>query len=215
MVAAAHAARAGAAAAARIAKKTIAYPSFTQVPAGTTDIAVTPGAGPVTFNTNRLVEGNSTATSGAYHSVAAMPDVMSTNFFSATVTNANASTTSRGMGAAVISADGTKVLMCVLSGNTATAKIISWTGAGTETTQASASVFSNSSSDTIELRPSVSGGVVTWTVYKNGVATALTWTDSGHLLDLFGARPGCAFRHEYSGNQFPGPGVKALTAADL
>ncbi|MDZ7886549.1 MAG: hypothetical protein U5N53_28255 [Mycobacterium sp.] len=61
----------------------------------------------------------------------------------------------------------------------------------------------------------LSAGVWTWTVQKNGGAdiAALTWADSGHAIDLPGVKPGVAFRTQRSGSNFYSRGVTNITAA--
>lgn len=194
-------------------KKTISY-TFTSKPAGTLDVAIDANAGASAINSNALREGASGTAGQYYLSAAVMPDVMST-LYSTTVTNAAQSTSRRGMGPGCFSADGTKGVFAILKGNTGAAAIYSWVG-GAYAVQANQSgLYSTASTDQIALVPSVSAGVITWTVVKNGTPTALTWTDSGHLVDLPGTHPAACFLHEYSGYQFYSPGISALAAADL
>lgn len=56
---------------------------------------------------------------------------------------------------------------------------------------------------------------IPYTVYKNGSATALTWTDSTSVIGTPGRHPGGVFRHAYSGGQFTSPGIHAYAAAVL
>lgn len=199
-----------------VAKKTISYASFPSVPAGTLDVAITSGAGVVGVTSNALRENNSTATNATYRSAAVLPDAMSSSLFACTVTNANLSTTDRGIGPGCFSADGTKGVYAIMCGNTNAHRIYSWAG-GVNTSQVTAGtpVFTTSSTDTLTLSPSVAAGVVTWTLLKNGGSTGLFWTDSAHVVDLPGPHPAACFQRFYSGGHFPSPGIKALTATDL
>lgn len=211
------AARRGAlASAGAVAKKTISYSSFPSVPAGTLDVAMSPGAGVVGVTSNALRETNSTATNATYRSAAVLPDVMGSGLFACTVTNANLVTADRGIGPGCFSADGTKGVYAIMFGNSNAQRIYSWAG-GVNTQQAIAgtAVYTASSTDTITLQPSIAAGVVTWTLLKNGASTGLSWTDSSHVVDLPGAHPAACFQRFYSGAHYPSPGIKALTATDL
>jgi len=198
-------------------KKTVTYASFPTVPAGTVNVACTPGAGAVTVTSNCLRDGNSTAANGTYWSLAVLPDDMGLDDFSTTVTNAGLDSSSdRGAGGGNASADGTVAVFAILcgTGKGVSGQIYTWVG-GVLTSRASQLSVTWVQNNTAALVPAVSDGVVTWTLYKNGVATALTWTDDDHLVDLPGAHPVIGFRHAYASGQYAGPGVKALMAQEL
>lgn len=201
-----------------VAKKTVTYASFPTVPTGTVNVACTVGAGVVAATSGALREGNSTGGNGTYISLAVLPDDMGLDDFSTTVTNAGLDSSSdRGAGGGNASADGTVAVFAVLSGTGkgVAGQIYTWVG-GMLTGQASQSSVTWVKNNTIELRPAVDADdVVTWTLYKNGVATALTWTDEDHLVDLPGSHPALGFRHQYSSGQYSGPGISALVAQDL
>lgn len=199
------------------AKKTLNY-TFTALPTGLVDVAITAGAGVAAINSNAIRETARSSGSGYFYSAALMPVDMGTELFVVTVTNAAQSSSQRGVGAGVFSADGTKGVFCIFKGNTSGPELNTWVG-GVMTTQATVSgVYSTSSSDQLALEPSVDvDGVVTWTVTKNGgaVGAGLSWTDDGHLIDLPGKRAATCFKHQYSGGEFYSPGISALTASDL
>ncbi len=199
------------------AKRSVSYTSFPTLPAKGFDVIITPNAGPAQVVSNILRESNNTGTTTqAYFSAFVFPEVMHTPLFSITAGNAALSTTDRGIGAGMFSADGTKGVFFIIAGNTTPLRIYSWTG-GTATVQGTTSnQFSTSSSDLIRLQPSMSGsGVVTWNIYKNGTLQTATWTDSSHVIDLPGRRFGACFRHAYSNGQFASPGIKSMAAQDL
>lgn len=198
------------------AKATTTYSSFPTVPAGTVNVAITSGAGAVQASSNTLQEGNCLASNGPYYSAAVLPDSMATDLFSVEVTVGalSGAASDRGVGAGVFSADGTVGVATIWQASSSTAVIRSWSG-GSFTTQASLGSQTANAGALIKLVPSVSAGVVTWTVYLNGVATSLTWTDSAHLVDLPGRHPAAMFRRAYNFGQYPSRGVAALTAADI
>ncbi|MGV0796042.1 hypothetical protein ABQF26_03685 [Mycolicibacterium elephantis] len=86
-------------------------------------------------------------------------------------------------------------------------------------TGASITPVASSNDDTdnntkIELRPSLSGGVWTYTVLKDGAATSCAWTDSEHMVT-----PGLftcfAFQHRrVSGVELFSDGIRDFTAQD-
>lgn len=197
-------------------KRSVSYTSFPTLPAKGFNVIITPNAGSAQVVSNILRESNNTGTTAqAYFSAYVFPEVMHTPLFSVTAGNAALSTTSRGIGAGMFSDDGTKGVFFIIAGNTTSLRIYSWIG-GTATVQGTTSnQFSTSSSDLIRLQPSMSGGVVTWNIYKNGTLQTATWTDSSHVIDLPGRRFGGCFRHEYSSGQFPSPGIKSMAAQDL
>lgn len=193
----------------------ISYPSFPSVPVGTLNVPMTVGAGNVLVSGTTLQEGaRASGSSTQLDSAAVLPDVMATNKFSVTVTVGalSSAATNRAVGAGCFSADGTKGVYITCAAQSASVQIRSYVG-GTITAQGTAAAITANSAATITLQPSVSGGVVTWTVLINGVATACTWTDSSHVVDLPGTHPAACFRHNYSGGNFPSRGISALSAA--
>ncbi len=198
------------------AKATTTYSSFPTVPSGTVNVAITSGAGAVQATSNTLQEGSALASNGPYYSAAVLPDAMATDLFSVKVTVGalSGAAADRGVGPGVFSADGTKGVATVWQASSSTAVIRSWSG-GSFATQGSLGSQAANAGDIVELVPSVAAGVVTWTVHLNGTPTTLTWTDSGHLVDLPGRHPAAVFRRAYNFGQYPSRGVAALTAADI
>lgn len=197
------------------AKRSVSYASFPALPAKGFDVTITSGAGTVTAVSNNLREGNSIASNGIYFSAYVFSEVMHTPLFTVTAGNAALSSTDRGIGAGMFSDDGTKGVFFIICGNTTPCRIYSWTG-GTATVQGTTSnQFSTSSSDLIKLQPSMSSGVVTWNIYRNGTLLNATWTDSSHVIDLPGRRFGGVFRRAYSNGQFASPGIKSMAAQDI
>ena len=195
-------------------KRSVSYASFPSVPVGL-NVAMTTGAGTARVASNVMYENNSTASNATYYSAYVFPETMHTPLFSMTATNNAASTTSRGIGAGMFSDDGTKGVFVIICGNTTNCRIFSYSS-GTVTAQGTASSqFSTTSGDLIKLQPSISSGVVTWSVYKNGTLLTCTWTDSSHVMDLPGRRFAACFRHEYNTGQFSSPGIKAMAAQDI
>lgn len=199
------------------AKVTTTYASFPTVPAGTVNVALNSGAGAVQASSNTLQEGNALQSNAPYHSAAVLPDSMATDLFSvaATVGALSGTANDRHTGAGVFSADGTAGVMTFWPSSSGTATIHTRVG-GTFTERASRGSSTANTGDVIKLVPTVTDGVVTWTVHLNGVPTSLTWTDSGHLVDLPGRHPATVFRRVYVfPSQYPSRGVSALTAADI
>lgn len=194
--------------------ESVNYPNFPEVPDGTIDVALTPGAGPVTVNGTTLQEGARVSGTGTMYSAAVLPDTMSTDLFSVTVTvgSLSAAANDRGVGAGVFNADGTAGIACYMTSASGTAVIRTMIG-GTGANQATLGSKVAVPGVTITLTPTVSGGVVTWTVSKNGTPIGLSWTDTGHILDLPGRHPAAAFRHAYSGADYASRGVAALSAS--
>lgn len=198
------------------AKATMTYSSFPAVPSGTVSVALNSGAGSVQASSNTLQEGNSAASNSGYYTAAVLPEAMATDVFSveATVGALSGAAGDRGVGPGVFSADGSVGVMTFVPASSGTAYIHSRSG-GAFTQRASLGSQTANTGALIKLVPTVSAGVVTWTVWLNGVATSLTWTDSGHLVDLPGRHPAAVFRHQYNFAQYPSRGVSALTAADI
>lgn len=199
------------------AKVTTTYASFPTVPAGTVNVAITSGAGAAQASSNTLQEGNSNASNGPYYSAAVLPDSMATDLFSvaATVGALSGTASDRHVGAGVFSADGTVGVMTFWPSASGTASIHTRVG-GTFAERATRGSSTANTGDVIKLVPTVSGGVVTWTVHLNGVPTSLSWIDSGHVVDLPGRHPALTFRRAYVfPNQYPSRGVSAFTAADI
>ncbi len=193
------------------------YASFPSVPAGTVHVAVTTGAGvPAIVSGTTLQEGNSILTNGGYNSHFVLPDIMAvTTVISVTITVGalSVAANNRGVGPGVFSSDGTKGVYFRFNSQSATATLVSFQS-GAETTQMSLASQVAVPADTLTLTGTLSGGVWTWTVKKNGGAdiSGLTWPDSGHVIDLPGNRVGASFRHQYASGQAPSRGVAALSA---
>lgn len=198
------------------AKRVVSYPSFTVVPVQGFNVAITSGAGAATVTSSALRESNGTTASSSL-SAYVFAEVMHTPLFTVTIGNARigAVTSSRGIGGGMFSDDGTRGVFFIMAGNTTPCRIYTYES-GTATIRGTTSnQFTTSSSDLIQLRPSISSGVVTWNIYRNGVLMNANWTDNTHIMDLPGRRFGACFRHEYSGGHFPSPGIKSVEAADI
>lgn len=193
----------------------VSYPSFSSRPTGSVDVAQTAGAGAAIISGATLQEGSSTASNGGYNSLFVLPDVLSiTATVSITVTVGALSVVAnnRAVGCGIASADGSKAVYIRFASQSSTASINSWAG-GTETSRGTSTQLATAG-DTLTLTGTLSAGVWTWTVKKNGGAdiAALTWADSTHAIDLPGYKPAIAFRHQYASGQAPSRGVAALSA---
>jgi hypothetical protein len=176
---------------------------------------MTPGAGAVIVSGTTLQEGNSSTGSGGYDSALVLPDVMAvTTTISVTVTigSLGVSSNVRGNGGGVFSADGTKGVYLFIPSASGNCRVHSF-ASGTVTNR-TVSTQVGVPGDTVTLTGTLSAGVWTWTVKKNGGAdiAALTWADSGHAIDLPGPRVAPIFRHQYASGQLASRGVAALSA---
>lgn len=187
-------------------------------PPGTVDVIVTAGARPSVISGVALREGAmSSGSTGGYNSHAVLPHSMAiTASISVTVTvgSLDSAANNRAVGPGVFSPDGSSGIYVRFASASSTASLITWNGTA-ETTRASLGSQVANTGDTITLTGTLSGGVWTWKVKKNGGADigSLTWADSGHAVDLPGSKPGVAFRHQYSGSNFYSRGVTNITAA--
>ena len=191
------------------------YLSFPAKPAGTVDLLITPGAGPSRVVSNTLQESNSTAVNGGYNCAAILPDLMAiATSVSVTITvgSLSVAANNRSVGPGVFAADGSKGIYLRFASQSSTAVLIAWNG--TSETQLKSSTQVASPGDTVTLTGTLSAGIWTWTVKKNGGAdiAAFTWSDTAHTIDLPGMKPGIAFRHQYASAQASSRGVSALSA---
>lgn len=131
-----------------------------------------------------------------------------------TVGSLDSAANNRAVGPGIFSPDGSSGIYVRFASASSTASLITWNGT-VETTRTSLGSQVANTGDTITLTGTLSGGVWTWTVKKNGGADigSLTWADSGHAIDLPGSKVGVAFRHQYSGSNFYSRGVTNITAA--
>lgn len=194
---------------------TLSYPSFPSIPVGSLDVAMTVGAGATGVSGTTLLEGNSITTSAGYDSALVLPDVMAvTTTISVTVTIGALGVASnvRGNGGGVFAADGTKGVYVFIPSASGNCRVHSFASGTVSNRTLSTQV--GVPGDTVTLTGTLAAGVWTWTVKKNGGAdiSALTWADSGHLIDLPGPRVAPIFRHQYSGSQLTSRGVAALSA---
>lgn len=190
--------------------------SGTTKPAGIIDVALNSGASNTTTVASGIIrEGNSTAVNGTYYTLSIWGVLMNSSYYKSSVTNGLIANTDRAMGPAMSNATGTTVVYAVIRGNSGSSTIATAIG-GTITIQSTTTtVFSNASTDVISLVPTISGGIYTYTVHKNGTATSLTWTDSTNIIGIPGKYPGGVFRHVYSSGQFLSPGIRAYAANDI
>ena len=189
---------------------------FGAVPSGLFNIKSPSGSGSTALNGTTLREAGSTASNGTYYTVGVLPDKFEGAFFSVEVSAAANASTDRGIGGGCSNDDGTAIVfftICGQGGVTANIQTIIGT---TRTSRATFNIQSTLATDLLKLVPTIDGsGVVTWTMHKNGTATGLTWTDTGHAIDLPGKHPAIAFRHVYNGGQFYSPGIDSMVAVDL
>lgn len=192
--------------------------SGTIKPSGIIDIPLTTGASnATTMSSGILREGNSIASNGSYYTLSLWGVETSTDFYTSSVTNGLIASTDRAMGPALSNSDGSKVICSLHTGNAGSSTITTFIG-GVMThrfTSTSATFRSSSSTDVMTLVPSVSGGVWTYTVYKNGTALAMSWTDTAGDFGAPGKYPSGMFRHTYSTGQYVSPGIRAYSAADI
>lgn len=197
-----------------------AYASFPAVPVGTVDVAISAGAGAVRIDgSDDLREAAGTAGNKTYYSLAVLPHDMHTPRFKVGGTNAGlGGSSNRGSGLGLASADGTKAVFIVAAGpgQGYNGRIITWLD-GVMTVRSSTSSVSWTSGQTLELIPTVvGGGVVVWTVWKNGVQTSLTWTDNEHAIDLPGTHMAAAFHNIRTANtNYYSPGIGSLSATPV
>lgn len=194
----------------------VAYSSFPSVPSGSVNVLMTAGAGNAIISGTTMQEGNSSTGATSYDSSLVLPDVMAvTTTISVTITVGALSVVAnnRFVGAAIFSADGSKGIYVRFPSQSGTASLQTWQSGASTSQKTSTQVATTG--DTITITGTLSAGVWTWTVKKNGGAdiTALTFADTTHIIDLPGAHPTCYFRHVYSGGQFPSRGISALSAS--
>lgn len=194
--------------------------AVTTIPAGSVQVKMvsssqgdmyiqSPGSG------GYLIENNGTSTTSTQYGAMVFPASLATNITKISFTNAFTVTSDRGNGTGLFSANGTRGVFFIICGNTSAATIHTWDGTSRVQRASLAGLYSTSASDVIDMRNTISGGIVTWTVYKNNSATSLTWTDSSNLFDIPGRYPAATFKHTYSGGHFKSPGIKRVTAADI
>lgn len=188
-------------------------------PGGMVDVQTTAANGTtptVIINGTTLREGSLLSGSGGYNLHSVMPDVMSiTNSIAVSVTVGalDSAANNRAVGPGVFSADGSKGVYLRFASASSTASLITWNGTA-ETTQKTSTQTANSGT-VIWLTGTLSAGTWSWTVKLNAGSdiAALTWADSGHVVDLPGYQPGIAFRTQRSGSNFYSRGVTTITAA--
>lgn len=199
----------------------VSYPSFTASTMPTGAFAV-PMGGANTFASgttitvdasSRMKEPNSANVNGTYRSAAVFAERMAPGAYSVTVGNANISTSDRGFGCGMSNDDGSVIVFCMVFGNTNAPRIYTYISGTVTPVGTAGSGFSGSASDTITLKYTVSSGIATYTVYKNGTTMGATWTDSSNVVGTPGRHPCVSFHHVYSSYQYASPGCKSLTAA--
>lgn len=170
----------------------------------------------VTVNaSSQLREGNNPAnTNGTYFTAGVFAEVMADGPYSVSVGNASISTSDRGIGGGYSSNDRATMVFFIMCGNTTTCRIYTWVGGTLTQVGTAASTFTTSGSDVLMIKYVISGADIIYTVYKNGTATACTWTDTGGAtIGIPGRHPLASFRHTYSGSNFASPGIKSVSAA--
>lgn len=185
-------------------------------PAGIVDVSSVGTVLPTTIISSTTIrEGGMTGGSGGSNSHAVMPEtfgITTSISVSVTVGSLDSAANNRAVGPGVFSSDGTKgvyIRFCAASG---TCALYSYQS-GTETLQKTATNVANSGT-VITLTATLSGGVWTWTVKKDGGAdiAAYTWADSAHVIDLPGSKIGMAFRTQRSGSNYYSRGITRIQA---
>jgi hypothetical protein len=178
------------------------------------DVFYNAGAGATSVASGVLREGNSTASNATYITNTVWGVEMATDTYSSGVVNADLVTTDRAIGPSMSNADGSMAVFAYVRGNSSAAGIQTFKG-GVRTGRATlGGLYSTNPGDVIELVSTESGGIYTYTVWKNGSATALAWTDSTGIIDAPVRWPGGAFVHIYLGAQYASPGISGYSAAD-
>lgn len=213
-------ARRGAYAAARqqVTKRTVGEAfSGSTTPPGITVLPLNANA-PTTVSVSGGImrEGNSGTSGSPFYTAVQMPEVMGTDIVKVTATNGAIANVDRAFGCGLSSADGTKMVFAYGGGNSNQARIATLSGGTVSLVGTGASTFFTSSSDILGVYPTLSGSDIVWRMQKNGVDTAVVWTDTGAAFGFPGRIPVLIFRHFYTGGtQYVSPGVRAWTAADL
>ncbi|MCV6981440.1 hypothetical protein H7I53_14540 [Mycolicibacterium pulveris] len=135
-----------------------------------------------------------------------------------TAANAASGGNNRGMGGGVHGSDASftdGVFFTMDSGASSGGCQIFHKNGATITPVGTATDDDNDDNDTLELRPTLTAGVWTYTVYRNGNPTACAWTDSSNA-----ATPGLytcfAFQHRRAGGlEFYSNGLRDFTAEDF
>jgi|GEM_PF-3158407 len=188
--------------------------SGTTKPPEIIDVALNSGAGiPTTVSGGVIREPNSATSNNTYYTAAIWGVQMGTNYYSSSVKNGNLNATNRYIGAGMSNADGSVVVFCRVPAQAGYAANIMTAIGGVITSQASQNV-SVGSSQVIDLIPTISGGVYTYTLYVNG-ASKFSWTDSSGVIGAPGKYPCGIFGHIYSSGQYGSPGISAYATADI
>jgi hypothetical protein len=180
---------------------------------------------PVNAASGRLLEKAATG-GGTSHWYVQYPGLMGTRRYRATTTVGPSSpNTNRGCLVWVGGQDGSGgdgITNCVwlrVRGTTGLAVVIGTKNGlltGTVVNQVSGANGSCASGDLISLEISESGGVYTYTGYKNGVAlSGATWTDSTNVIGVPGRAWGGGGMGIFSGGWFGSLGVSAIECHDL
>lgn len=202
----------------------VTYSPFTSgvTPPGLVVVQLSSAAAPntITVDTNsppRMREGNNvTNTSGSHYTAGVFPETMIDGRYEVKIGNAQIATSSRGIGGGYCNSDRTKMVFFIICGNTTACRIFTYVSGTLTPVGTTQNTFVTSSSDTAALRYAISGSDIVYTVYKNGSATTVTWTDTGGAtIGTPGRKPMVAFRHEYSGGNFASPGIKSLETVML
>lgn len=197
------------------------YPSFAASTLPTGLIAV-PMSGANTFASGTSItvsatgvmrEPNSANVNAAYYSTGVFAEQMASGLYSVTVGNAALVNNSQGIGAGMSNADGSIQVFVIVCTNTTSARIYTWVAGVLTQVGTTSSTVSSSASDKLALVPSLSGGIYTYTLYKNGAPTACVFTDSSAVIGVPGRHPVAAFKRTYSSGQAASPGIKSLSAA--
>jgi hypothetical protein len=179
---------------------------------GTVTVGVTTVSGGI------ITEGDTgTGNVGPYWSVALWPDPTVTNVQDVKVTvGSNTTHTGAGEGAAcAFDSTGTNGVIAVIDNGTFGGQIM--TKVGTTWTQraVNSSLRESTAGDVLEIIMSVSAGIFTYTLFKNGATTGLSWTDSTGIITP-GRYWGGAFQHHRpSGVPNPSKGLTNFTGADI
>lgn len=192
--------------------------SGTTKPAAFVDVGLGANAPTSTTMSGGILKENApAAVDGTYYTITIWGDQMGTTFYSSEVTNgASGPSSDRGIGPGMANAAGTLALFAIVFANTTAARLFFWNGTTLTQVGTTQATFSSSGTDTLKLVPSLSAGVWTYTLWKNGVATTVAWTDSSAQFSPPPKYPCGAFRRIRSaGAAYPSPGIKAYAAVDL
>ncbi len=136
--------------------------------------------------------------------------------YSMEVTNGGINSTDRWMGVAIPPLTGSTWLIAYGCGDLGGDDSIATVSGGVLTNRGTGARPKFTGSDRLKLVPTRSGSDITWTVYKNDVATAITWTDTGGaIFGEPGRTPGCVMRQITNWGRYCSQGVRGYAIQEL